>query len=180
MDDRSGRRDGLHEDLGRSPDAGGSGNGRAHRARWWALRVAPALLIGLAVLVTVTPEQAAAQTSTESVFDKGRFLLGNLEKGGATTPGGTVWAFANSFKTPKDDDRVERLRSLHLAGGYGSGHTVSIHADSSGDPGTNLMTLRYAGRASSVDGTNVYEFRTGTYPRLCTFGASDSQNIRTG
>ena len=28
-------------------------------------------------------------------------------------------------------------------------------------PGTNLLTLRYAGRASSVDGTNVYEFRTG-------------------
>ena len=72
-----------------------------------------------------------------------------------------MWAFANSFKTPKDDDRVERLRPLHLAGGYGSGNRVSIHADSSGDPGTNLMTLRYAGRASSVDGTNVYGFRTG-------------------
>ena len=97
------------------------------------LSLLAAVLLAMASL-TATPTPAQAQSSTEAVFDKGAFLLGNLEKGGATTPGGTVWAFANSFKTPKDDDRIERLRSLHLAGGYGSGHTVSIHADSSGLP----------------------------------------------
>ena len=63
------------------------------------------------------PTPAQAQSSTESVFDKGRFLLGNLHEGGVTRPSGTVRAFANSFKTPKDDDFVQRLRSLHLAGG---------------------------------------------------------------
>ena len=124
------------------------------------LSLLAAVLLAMASL-TATPTPAQAQSSTEAVFDKGAFLLGNLEKGGATTPGGTVWAFANSFKTPKDDDRIERLRSLHLAGGYGSGHTVSIHADSSGLPGTNLMTLRYAGGASNVGGTGTHEFRTG-------------------
>ena len=91
MGNRSGRRDGLHEVLGRSLNAGGgggvtavhtgAGNVGAHRTRWWALRGVAALVIGLAVLVTVAPEQAAAQSSTESVFDQGRFLLGNLEKG---------------------------------------------------------------------------------------------------
>ena len=164
MDDRSERRDGLHEVLGRSLHAGsatathaGTKSGGTHWARWWTLAVMAALLIGLAALGT----PAQAQSSTESVFDKGRFLLGNLHEGGVTRPSGTVLKFANSFKTPRDDDFVKRLRSLHLAGGYGSGHTVSIHADSSGSPGTNLLTLRYAGRGSSVDGTNVYEFRTG-------------------
>ena len=107
-------------------------------------------------IVVWVPQQA-----TESVFDKGRFLLGNLHKGGVTRPIGTVRAFANSFKTPQDDDFVQRLRSLHLAGGYGSGNRVSIHADSSGDPGTEVLTLRYAGRGSSVDGVAVHEFRTG-------------------
>ena len=58
MGNRSGRRDGLHEVLGRSLHAGGAGNGGAHRARWWALRPALALLIGLAVLAALwTPAQ---------------------------------------------------------------------------------------------------------------------------
>ena len=132
MDDRSERRDGLHEVLGRrGPDDGG-----AHWARWWTLGVLSALLIGLAALAA----PAQAQSSTESVFDKGRFLLGNLHEGGVTRPSGTVRKFATSFKTPRDDDFVKRLRSLHLAGGYGSGHTVSIHADSSGNPGTEVLT----------------------------------------
>ena len=96
MDDRSGRRDGLHEVLGRSPDAGNVG---AHRTRWWTLRLAVALA-ALAVLVTVAPEpvvHAAAPTASDNTVTMNEDT-------------GYAFAAADFNFADTDDDTLSRVR----------------------------------------------------------------------
>ena len=146
MDDRSGRRDGLHEVLGRRLDAGGAaavhagaGNGGAQRARWWALGVAAALVIGLvAVLSTPSPEQAAAQTVTT--------LISNTGQNNSGSRGVDTYLLAQPFGTGSSTPHGYNLASIVLdfeAAPTGSGTlTVTVREDSSGDPSaTPLYTL---------------------------------------
>ena len=101
------------------------------------VRALAALLIGLAVLVTVSPEQAAAQTVTTFVSNTGQ------TDSGARVPGQNM--YAQPFGTGSHSAGYN-LASIVLdfsAVATGTGTlTVTVREDSSGDPsGTALYTL---------------------------------------
>ena len=146
MDDRSGRRDGLREVLGRSPDGGGltvhtdAGNVGAHRTRWWTLRLAVALA-ALAVLVTVAPEQAAAQTT--------QALVSNIGQHPASSQGVAALDVAQGFTTGRSP-RGYTLTSIEVQ--ITSAGVIDSAVVRKTDPNTGELVATLTGPASGAGG----------------------------
>ena len=124
MNNRSGRRGGLHEVLGRSPgargaaaDHAGAGNGLVRRA----LAAAMVVVVALAVLATPPTDQAAAQTATTFVSNTGK------STSGSRTPG--LNTYAQSFETGT------------VSGEYAGFALASIVLDFSSTPGSSTLTV---------------------------------------
>ena len=145
MGNRSGRRDGLHEVLGRSPDAGGAaavhagaGNGGAHRARWWALAVIAALVVALTT--SGTPAQAQdnvwTATLTPASIGGGAFLGCDTETGAIARSCTTVTVLSDNDFTHDDTDYV--IDAIYLSSGT---LTLRLDTDITSDTATLILVV---------------------------------------
>ena len=152
----------MHEVLGRRLDAGGataahagSGNEGAHRARWWALSVIAALLIGLAVLATAAPEQAAAQAETTLVSNIQKSSLGYTV---VDTTGSRTLKNAQPFTTGSNSPGYYQLSTVKIRARSNSNHhspeaVFTINAIVGNAVGEVLYTLTAPTGFSSLSGT---------------------------